>query len=125
MKNAVNWFEIPVTDFERAKKFYEQIFNYSMEVIIDEATFKMGLLSADQGAAGGAIVWNPASYKPSSTEGVLVYLNGNPDLDEILNMVESAGGKILLAKRQISPQFGYMALFVDSEGNRLALHSNE
>lgn len=124
MKNALNWFEIPAVDFDRAKKFYEQIFSYQMPVIINEETFKMGLLSADTGAAGGAIVWHPAFYKPSSSEGLLVYLNANPDLTEVLGRVENAGGKIVIAKKQISPQFGYMAVFTDSEGNRLALHSN-
>jgi predicted enzyme related to lactoylglutathione lyase len=81
------------------------------------------MLPGDQEGVSGAIIWSDA-YKPSATEGVLVYLNGNPDLQEVLSRVESAGGKILIEKRQISPQFGYMATLIDSEGNRIALHSN-
>lgn len=125
MKNALNWFEIPAADFERAKKFYEHIFNYQMTVIVNEETFKMGLLPADANGVGGAVVWHTAFYKPSNNEGALVYLNANPDLAAVLDRVETAGGKIVIAKRQVSPQFGYMAVFTDSEGNRLALHSND
>ncbi len=122
MKLALNWFEIPTENFERAKGFYENLFNFKMQVLINEASFKMGLLSSEKSAAG-AIVWHPDFYKPSSAEGVLIYFDGNPDIIEVLNRVESAGGKILIRKRQISEDFGYMAVFTDSEGNRLALHS--
>ena len=125
MKNALNWFEIPAADFDRAKQFYEHIFNYQMIVIVNEETFKMGLLPAGADSVGGAIVWHPAFYKPGNSEGLLVYLNANPDLAAVLERVETAGGKIVIAKRQISPQFGHMAVFTDSEGNRLALHSND
>ena len=62
-------------------------------------------------------------YKPSSTEGPLIYLNGNPDVQLILDKIENAGGKILVPKTQISPEYGYMAIFLDTEGNRIALHS--
>ena len=72
MKNALNWVEIPAADFDRAKNFYEHIFNYQMVVVVNEETFKMGLLPADTNGIGGAIVWHPAFYKPSGTEGPLV-----------------------------------------------------
>lgn len=123
MKNALNWFELPALDFTRARKFYETLFNYSMPVIIDEENFKMGLLPADAEATGGAIVFNTGYYQPAGTAGPLIYLNANPDLSVVLQRVEPAGGKILIEKRQVSVQFGYMAIFTDSEGNRLALHS--
>ncbi len=97
MKLALNWFEIPTENFERAKGFYENLFNFKMQVLINEASFKMGLLSSEKSAAG-AIVWHPDFYKPSSAEGVLIYFDGNPDLIEVLNRVESAGGKILIRK---------------------------
>ncbi|MEO6168826.1 MAG: VOC family protein [Chitinophagales bacterium] len=125
MKNALNWFEIPAMDFDRAKKFYEHIFDYQMPVIVNEESFKMGLLPSDANGVGGAVVWHPAFYIPTSTNGLLVYLNANPDAAAVLERVEPAGGKIVIAKRQISLQFGYMAVFTDSEGNRLALHSND
>lgn len=120
MNNAMTWFEIPVLDFARAKKFYEQLFNYSMSVIIDEKKFKMGLLPTE---GGGAIVWNTDFYQPSSTAGMLIYLDANPDLAILLERIVHAGGKTLIEKRLVSPQFGCMAVFIDSEGNRMALHS--
>ena len=124
MKNALNWFEIPTIDFERAKKFYEMILNYTMPVVVNEAAFKLGMLPSEANGAGGGIIWS-AAYKPSKTDGVLIYLNGNPDLQEILSRIPDAGGNILIEKRQISPQFGFMAMFIDTEGNRIALHSNQ
>jgi predicted enzyme related to lactoylglutathione lyase len=124
MKNAINWFEIPTVDFERAKNFYQMVFNCTMPVAVNEENFKLGILPSGQNGAGGAIIWNTA-YKPSKTDGVLIYLNGNPDLQEVMNRIPSAGGSVLIEKRQISPQFGFMAMFIDTEGNRIALHSNQ
>ena len=71
---------------------------------------------------GGALCQN-AAYKPSSEAGPLVYLSAAPDLAIVLARVEKAGGKVVVQKRQISPDYGYMAVFLDSEGNRVALHS--
>lgn len=121
MKNMLNWFEIAASDFERAQKFYETIFGFNMQTMNMEV--KMAFFPYDEGKVSGAICAGP-DYKPSA-DGSLIYLNANPDLNEVLSKVEAAGGKILLAKRQISPDYGYMALFLDSEGNRMALHSNK
>lgn len=123
--NALNWFEIPVEDFDRAKKFYELIFNYQMP----ESTMgpaRMGFLLYDfkGGKVGGAIVYNPKFYSPSPN-GSLIYLNCQPDLQVVLYKVEAAGGKVLTEKTLISPEqnLGFWALISDSEGNRIALHS--
>ena len=122
-KHAISWFEIPAKDINRAQKFYEAIFDITM-VPIDLAEIQMRLFPIEnQMNIGGAVVYNDQFYKPSSTEGPLVYLNGNPDLKNILGKIEAAGGKIIVPKTQISPDHGYMALFIDSEGNRMALHS--
>ena len=122
-KHAISWFEIPARDINRAQKFYETIFDITM-VPIDLAQIQMRLFPIEnQMNIGGAVVYNDQFYKPSSTEGPLVYLNGNPDLKNILGKIEAAGGKIIVPKTQISPDHGYMALFIDSEGNRMALHS--
>src|SRR5436190_12825280 len=118
MKNMLNWFEIAVSDFERGKKFYETIFACTIQGV-DFGGVKMGFLPSDEGKVSGALCSGP-DYKPSM-DGSLIYLNANPDLNEVLNKVEAAGGKILQAKRQVSPEYGFMALFVDSEGNRMAL----
>lgn len=120
--NTLNWFEVPAADFDRAKKFYETIFSITMPVM-DFEGFKMGMFPADptDGKLHGCIC-SVEWYKPSQ-DGVLVYFNGNPDLQTALDKVEAAGGKILQPKRQIG-EFGFMAMFIDSEGNRVALHSN-
>ena len=70
---------------------------------------------------GGAIICGEGS-EPSD-KGALLYLNGGEDLDNVLNRVESSGGRILLSKQQINEDAGYFALFIDTEGNKLALHS--
>jgi predicted enzyme related to lactoylglutathione lyase len=77
----------------------------------------------DPMGVGGALVDSGGFHKPSATEGPLLYLNANPDIQPILDKVEKAGGKILVPKTQISAEFGYMAVILDSEGNRIAFHS--
>jgi uncharacterized protein len=72
---------------------------------------------------GGALVHSGGFHKPSATDGPLVYLNANPDVQLVLNKVTAAGGKILVPKTEISPDFGHMAVLIDTEGNRVALHS--
>lgn len=89
MKNVINWFEIPVEDFGRAKKFYEAIFACEIPGQ-DMMGAQMGFFPSEAGADGGAIV-KSAEHKPSN-EGTLVYLNGNPNLSTILDRVEKATG---------------------------------
>ena len=122
LTNAINWFEIPAADFERAKKFYETIFDYQIPESVVGPT-KMGFFLYDfkSGKIGGAIC-HGNGYTPSQ-QGSLVYLNADPDLQAILSRVEKAGGKILQAKTQVTPEIGHVAVFIDSEGNRVALHS--
>lgn len=121
--HAINWFEIPVTDFDRAKKFYETIFSYQMpENQMGPARMGFLLYDFQNGGRGGAIVHNPGFYQPSAT-GTLVYLNCEPDLLPILNKVAAAGGKVLQEKTAIGQNLGYWAIILDTEGNRVALHS--
>ena len=122
-KNAISWFEIPATNLDRAQKFYEAIFDITMTKL-DLENLKMRLFpTEDEWGVGGAVCYSPNFYKPSATDGPLVYLNGNPDLQIILDRIEKAGGKVLVKKTEISPDYGYMAIFQDTEGNRIALHS--
>jgi predicted enzyme related to lactoylglutathione lyase len=114
------WFEIPVIDFDRAKTFYETIFALKLEVV-DFGGFKMGIFPH---TGIGVAICLGEGYKPSA-DGTVVYMDANPDLTEVQNRIEAAGGKIIMAKKQISPEYGFMALFLDSEGNRLGLHSKE
>jgi uncharacterized protein len=121
--HAINWFELPVNDFDRAKKFYETIFDYQMpENTMGPARMGFLLYDFQNGGRGGAIVHNPGFYTPSAN-GTLVYLNGDPDLQLILSRVPGAGGKVLQEKTDIGAGLGFMAHILDSEGNRVALHS--
>ena len=123
MKNAINWFEIPVLDYERAKKFYNTILDLEiMDYHMPEKNMKYGMFPYDMEnmGVGGAIV-EMAEMKPS-TDGSTVYLNGGEDLNIALNKVEAAGGKIFMPKMDIDEN-GFIAQFIDTEGNRVALHS--
>ncbi len=123
MKHAISWFEIPSTDLERATKFYETIFDLKLQPI-DIPNIRMRLFPIeDMMNVGGAVVDSNGFHKPSATDGPLIYLNGNPDVQVILDRVEKAGGKILVPKTAISPEYGFMGVFIDTEGNRIGLHS--
>lgn len=122
VQNAINWFEIPVDDFDRARMFYNRLFDYEMQTM-DMGPARYGMLPFAPGAdhVGGAIV-KLEDFLPAR-HGTLIYLNGGDDLAPILLRVEDAGGKVLTEKTLITPEIGYMATFLDSEGNKLALHS--
>lgn len=124
-KNAINWFEIPVNDFGRAKKFYETLFHFEMPEM-DMPGIKMGVLLHDRegGGVGGAICQGDG-YKPAGADGAKVYLDGGKDLNTVLGRVESAGGAIVLPKTEIGPDMGNFAFFSDSEGNVVGLYSME
>lgn len=122
-KNAISWFEIPASDLPRAQQFYETIFGIKLNAL-DLPNIKMRMFPLeDMMGVGGAVVDSGGFHRPSGTEGPLIYLNGNPDLQNVLDKVEAAGGKIMVPKTEISPEYGYMAVFIDSEGNRIGLHS--
>jgi uncharacterized protein len=124
MTNAINWFEIPVDNFERAVKFYGAVLEANLEKK-DMGISVMAFLPASQDGTGGAIVhvqdknWG---YKPSHS-GSVVYLNGGDDLSVPLSRVEAAGGKVITPKTDIGQGFGYFAFFEDTEGNRVGFHS--
>ncbi len=124
MKHAISWFEIPAKDIDRAQKFYEAIFEIQMQPM-DFGGTKMRMFPLDDpmDGVGGTLIDSGGFHKPSLTEGPLIYLNGNPDVNIVLNRVAGAGGKIMVPKTEISPEYGFMAIFEDTEGNRIALHS--
>lgn len=123
-ENALNWFEIAVSDIARAKKFYETVFDiemYQMEMNgMQMAFFPTENMSTN---VGGGLVQGDM-YKPSA-EGAVIYLNGNPDLALALGKIEGAGGKVVMSKTLINDEIGYMAFFIDTEGNKVALHSGK
>lgn len=121
-KNALSWFEIPAEDFERARRFYSTIFAYEMPVMpVGDSTLGVLPYDATAGGVGGAINKNP-SARPSP-HGTLVYLNGGDDLAAVLDRVPGAGGRIVMPKTMVTPEIGFIALFEDSEGNIVGLHS--
>jgi predicted enzyme related to lactoylglutathione lyase len=124
MQNAISWFEIPTTDINRAQKFYETIFGITM-IPMDMPNLQMRMFPLDDmmTQVGGALVDSGGFHKVSATDGPLIYLNANPDVQQVLDKVVAAGGSILMPKTEISPEHGFMALFMDTEGNRVALHS--
>lgn len=121
--NAINWFEISVSDIARATKFYETIFDIKMGDVVEMMGMKMTFFPAENmnGKVSGGLCQGDM-HKPSA-DGVKIYLNGNPDLGAALGKVEAAGGKITMPKMKISDDIGYMAFFIDTEGNNIGLHS--
>ncbi len=123
--NSLNWFEIPAGNISRAQKFYETIFGVQMVPMGEMMGMKMVGFPMEQGngkAAGGLV--ESQMHKPS-VEGAVVYLNANPSMDPVIARVEAAGGKLVMPKTQITPEIGYMAFIIDSEGNKVGLHSQK
>jgi len=123
-ENALNWFEISVSDINRAKKFYETVFGIEMQQQ-EMMGMQMAFFPSEDmnGKVSGGLVQGPM-HKPSA-DGAKIYFNGNPDLSDALSRIEKAGGKVTMPKTKISDDIGYMAFFVDSEGNNVALHSGK
>ncbi len=119
--NAINWFEIPVDEFDRARAFYSRIFDYEMP-IMDMGPIRMGFLLFEQGKGVGGSIVKGDGLLPAR-DGTLVYLNAGDDLSTVLMRVDAAGGKVLMEKTLVAPGMGYYAHFLDSEGNKVALHS--
>ncbi len=123
--NVVGWFEIPVTDMDRAVRFYEAVFEFKL------TRAKMGPLDMawfpgveNSIGSGGSLVYRPRHYQPSSN-GTLIYFTAfSGDVAIELGRAVEAGGKALMPKTLISKEVGYMAIFLDSEGNRMALHTH-
>jgi predicted enzyme related to lactoylglutathione lyase len=123
-KNVIGWVEIPAVDLGRAKKFYEAIFQTELQHMELGNELKMAMFPVEEGGVSGALCEHKDFYTPSH-EGPLVYLSAGPDLQQVLDRIKEQGGKELVPKTQISEDYGFMAVFEDCEGNRVALHSME
>ncbi|MGW9684551.1 VOC family protein [Flagellimonas sp. 2504JD1-5] len=120
MKSYVSIFEIPVSDITRAIDFYQAILDINIEKM-EFPGVEMGLLPLEDQMVVGVIM-KGEGYNPSP-DGVTVYLNGGNDLQVILDKVKSNGGKILIPKTPHADEVGFFAIFLDSEGNKMSLHS--
>jgi len=122
--NVVGWFEIPVTNMDRAIKFYETVLDVKLTRNAFDSLDMAWFPWAEGGlGSSGSLVCNPEYYTPA-VNGVLIYFTSQTgDLNDELNRVEQAGGTIAMPKTLISEEIGYMGGFFDTEGNRIALHS--
>lgn len=121
--NSLNWFEIPALDIDRAKKFYDTIFGIDMVVLPEMMGMKMAGFPMEMGSgkASGGLAQSQM-HKPS-VDGAIIYLNANPSIQAVIDRIEPAGGKVVMPRTQISPEIGYMAFFIDTEGNKIGLHA--
>jgi len=120
-RNALNWFEIPVRDLDRAQKFYEMLLSTTLrrETI---AGSELGVFSYAEPGVGGALIAGAGAPQPSDT-GTLVYLDAGASLNAVLARVEAAGGRITTPKVQLPGEMGCFAHIADTEGNRVGLHA--
>ncbi|WP_047245641.1 VOC family protein [Maribacter thermophilus] len=120
MKSFISIFEIPATEISRAVDFYCAILNINIEKM-EFPDMQMGIFPYEGQMVTGVIV-KAEGYRPSA-DGVTIYLNGGDNLQIILDRVEKNGGKIMVPKSLHADESGYYAIFIDSEGNKIGLHS--
>lgn len=120
MKSYISIFEIPATEISRAIDFYQAILDVKIEKM-DMPEMQMGILPYEGQRVTGVIT-KADGFKPSA-DGVTIYLNGGDNLQVILDKVKKNDGKILVPKTLHADESGYFALFLDSEGNKIGLHS--
>jgi predicted enzyme related to lactoylglutathione lyase len=121
MKALIAIVEIPTSNFSRAVAFYQAVLGITIEEIEMEG-IRMGLFPNDGESVSVQLV-NGTDFRPSG-DGTIVYLNGGKDLQKIIDKIEKNGGKIVVPKTEIGPEMGFYAMFVDTEGNKLGLYSN-
>jgi predicted enzyme related to lactoylglutathione lyase len=119
-KDAVNWFELYVNDFERAKHFYETVLQNSLQTF-DMENSRMAMFPHEQANGVGGSITKMNGLSPGQG-GTLVYLNVEGDLDGVLQRIPTAGGSVLKPRTSIG-QHGFIAVFKDTEGNSVGLHS--
>lgn len=119
MKHLINWVEIPVTDLERAKKFYDTIFGGIEFQEMEQNGNKYAIFPSNDQFNAGALV-KGEYYRPSS-DGISIYMDGGKDLDNILKHVKKAGGEIIMSKTYTGKEAGYVGMLIDTEGNKIGL----
>lgn len=120
MESLISIVEIPVLDLLRALTFYQSILGVNIEEV-DMGGDKMGVFPGD-GSAVSVVLIQSDDYKPSA-DGTVAYLNAGDDLQVVLDKIVANGGEMVVPKTEISPEIGFFAMFLDTEGNKLGLHS--
>ena len=120
MKSYISMFEIPATDISRAINFYQALLDIKIEKM-DVEGMQMGIMPYEGQMVTGVII-QAKEYKPSA-DGVTMYLNAGENLQVVLDRVEKNGGQILVPKTAHADESGYFAIFLDSEGNKMAFNS--
>ncbi|MCD8539185.1 MAG: VOC family protein [Leadbetterella sp.] len=120
MKNLVSIIEIPVNDLGRASAFYQAVLQVTIEEMEMDGS-QLGVFPAGEGTVNLVLI-KGEGYEPSSA-GVLIYLNAGDDLGPVLDRIEEQGGTVVVPRTLIDPEMGYFAVFTDTEGNKLGLHS--
>lgn len=118
--NALNWFEIFVSDFDRAKAFYEKILNRQLPSFASEGS-QMGMFIDPASEGVGGAITKMEGFEPGAG-GTLIYLNVEGELDNVLKRIPEAGGKVIRDRFAIPPH-GFIGIFNDTEGNVVGLHS--
>jgi predicted enzyme related to lactoylglutathione lyase len=119
MENQVVWFDLPAQDLDRAMKFYSGLLGRELQ-FMEHGDNQCAFFPFQPGVASGSLVKSP-NHTPSQ-QGTVIYFNGGNDLAEPLGKVESLGGKVIQEKMSIGDH-GFIAYFIDTEGNKVALHS--
>lgn len=121
MQTNVNWFEIATKDLTRAANFYETVFATKLRLENLDAEMPMAIFTRDDGQSIGCLTGGDW-FEPSA-QGTLIYLDAGPSIQLVIDRIEAAGGKIAMAKMQLPKDLGYICHFIDTEGNRVALHA--
>ncbi len=120
MHTKINWFEIPSTDFQRAARFYEALFDTVLKVE-QTGPVKMAIFTDPAGESCGCVAYSD-HYLPGK-DGIVIYLDATPSIDKVIARIAPAGGQIQMEKMELPDGLGFIAHFIDTEGNRVALHA--
>lgn len=121
MQTQVNWFEIATRDLPRATRFYESVFATTLRQETLSEGSPMAIFMREDGQSVGCLIGG--NWIEPSAQGTLVYLDAGPSIQAVLERVQAAGGKVAMARTQLPNDIGYIAHFIDTEGNRIALHA--
>jgi uncharacterized protein len=120
MQTKINWFEIPASNFSRAVRFYETVFEKKLR-IEEFGGGQLGVFTNTDGESFGGVMQSEG-FTPSG-DGTVIYLDASPAIDQVIARIKTAGGQIKMNKFALPDSMGYIAHFIDTEGNRLALHA--